>query len=139
MANEFIANKGRLPWPVTEGIVVRKFGDQPHPTFPGITISSPGLHIVTRKGSYANTIFNGEVMNVLVGTGGVKNVLIRHGNFITSYNNLENLLVKKGDKVVTGQRIGQIFTDRLSNKTTLIFVVFRNTTRLNPSEWILSR
>ena len=78
-------------------------------------------------------------MNVLVGTGGVKNVLIRHGNFITSYNNLENLLVKKGDKVVTGQRIGQIFTDRLTNKTTLIFVVFRNTTRLNPSEWILSR
>ena len=139
LANEFIANKGRLPWPVTEGIVVRKFGDQPHPTFPGITISSPGLHIVTRNGSYANTIFNGEVMNVLVGTGGVKNVLIRHGNFITSYNNLENLLVKKGDKVVTGQRIGQIFTDRLSNKTTLIFVVFRNTTRLNPSEWILSR
>ncbi|PQJ75221.1 murein hydrolase activator EnvC family protein [Polaribacter gangjinensis] len=139
LANEFISNKGRLPWPVKEGIVVRKFGDQPHPTFPGITISSPGLHIVTSNGSYANAIFNGEVMNVLVGTGGVKNVLIRHGNFITSYNNLENLLVKKGDKVVTGQRIGQIFTDRLSNKTTLIFVVFKNTTRLNPSEWILPR
>lgn len=139
LANEFVSNKGRLPWPVKEGIVVRKFGDQPHPTFPGITISSPGLHIVTSNGSYANAIFNGEVMNVLVGTGGVKNVLIRHGNFITSYNNLENLLVKKGDKVTTGQRIGQIFTDKLSNKTTLIFVVFKNTTRLNPSEWILPR
>ena len=139
LAKEFESNKGRLPWPVKEGIVVRKFGDQPHPTFPGITITSSGLHIVTSNGSYANAIFNGEVMNVLVGTGGVKNVLIRHGNFITSYNNLENLLVKKGDKVTTGQRIGQIFTDKLSNKTTLIFVVFKNTTRLNPSEWILSR
>ena len=139
LAKEFESNKGRLPWPVKEGIVVRKFGDQPHPTFPGITITSSGLHIVTSNGSFANAIFNGEVMNVLVGTGGVKNVLIRHGNFITSYNNLENLLVKKGDKVTTGQRIGQIFTDKLSNKTTLIFVVFKNTTRLNPSEWILSR
>ncbi|MBG7611536.1 peptidoglycan DD-metalloendopeptidase family protein [Polaribacter sp. BAL334] len=139
LANEFASNKGRLPWPVKEGIVVRKFGDQPHPTFPGITITSSGLHIVTSNGSYANTIFNGEVMNVLVGSGGVKNVLIRHGNFISSYNNLENLLVKKGDKVVTGQRIGQIFTDKLSNKSTLIFVVFKNTTRLNPAEWILPR
>ncbi len=139
LANEFASNKGRLPWPVKEGVVVRKFGDQPHPTFPGITITSSGLHIVTSNGSFANAIFNGEVMNVLVGSGGVKNVLIRHGNFISSYNNLENLLVKKGDKVVTGQRIGKIFTDKLSNKTTLIFVVFKNTTRLNPSEWILPR
>ena len=139
LANEFASNKGRLPWPVKEGVVVRKFGDQPHPTFPGITITSSGLHIVTSNGSFANAIFNGEVMNVLVGSGGVKNVLIRHGNFISSYNNLENLLVKKGDKVVTGQRIGQIFTDKLSNKSTLIFVVFKNTTRLNPAEWILPR
>lgn len=139
LANEFASNKGRLPWPVKEGVVVRKFGDQPHPTFPGITITSSGLHIVTSNGSFANAIFNGEVMNVLVGSGGVKNVLIRHGNFISSYNNLENLLVKKGDKVITGQRIGQIFTDKLSNKSTLIFVVFKNTTRLNPAEWILPR
>ncbi len=139
LATEFESNRGRLPWPVKEGIVVRQFGDQPHPTFPGITITSSGLHIVTSNGSFANAIFNGEVMNVLIGTGGLKNVLIRHGNYITSYNNLENLLVKKGDKVTTGQRIGQIFTDKLSNKSTLIFVIFKNTTRLNPSDWILRR
>jgi septal ring factor EnvC (AmiA/AmiB activator) len=139
LAAEFESNRGRLPWPVKEGLVVRKFGDQPHPTFPGITITSSGLHIVTSNGSYANAIFNGEVMNILVGSGGVKNVLIRHGNYITSYNNLENLLVRKGDRVVTGQRIGQIFTDKLSNKSTLIFVIFKNTTRLNPSDWILRR
>lgn len=139
LANEFESNKGKLPWPVKEGIVVRKFGDQPHPTFPGITINSTGLHIVTSEGSYANAIFNGEVMNVLVGSGGIKNVLVRHGNYITSYNNLENILVNKGDKVITGQKIGKIFTDKLSNKTNLVFVVFKNTTRLNPSDWILSR
>lgn len=139
LAGEFESNKGRLPWPVKEGIVVRRFGDQPHPTFPGITINSTGLHIVTPEGSYANAVFNGEVMNILVGSEGIKNVLIRHGNYITSYNNLENILVKKGDKVVTGQRIGKIFTDKVSNKTNLVFVVFKNTTRLNPADWILSR
>ena len=139
LAGEFESNKGRLPWPVKEGIIVRRFGDQPHPTFPGITINSTGLHIVTPTGSFANAVFNGEVLNVLVGSGGIKNVLIRHGNYITSYNNLENILVNKGDKVVTGQRIGKIFTDKLSNKTNLVFVVFKNTTSLNPADWIMSR
>ena len=139
LAGEFESNKGRLPWPVKEGIIVRRFGDQPHPTFPGITINSTGLHIVTPTGSFANAVFNGEVLNVLVGSWGIKNVLIRHGNYITSYNNLENILVNKGDKVVTGQRIGKIFTDKLSNNTNLVFVVFKNTTRLNPADWIMSR
>ncbi|MBT8384778.1 MAG: peptidase M23, partial [Bacteroidia bacterium] len=28
----FIANKGKLPWPTEKGIIVRKYGTQPHPT-----------------------------------------------------------------------------------------------------------
>ena len=54
-------------------------------------------------------------------------------------NNLENSFVKKGDKIITGQKIGKIFTDKLSNKTKLIFVLFKNTTRLNPASWMLKR
>lgn len=139
LAARFEQNKGKLPWPVKEGIVVRRFGKQPHPTFPGIIINGTGLHIVTSKGSNAEAIFNGDVLNVLVGSGGTKNVLIRHGNYITSYNNLENSYVKKGDKIEVGQKIGRIFTDKVSNKTKLIFVLFKNTTRLNPSSWMLKR
>lgn len=139
LAAEFENNKGKLPWPVREGLVVRKFGEQPHPTFPGISINGTGLHIVTSKDSNAEAIFDGEVLNILLGSGGTKNVLIRHGNYITSYNNLENTFVKKGDRIVTGQKIGKIFTDKVTAKTTLIFVLFKNTTRLNPASWMLSR
>ena len=139
LATKFESNKGKLPWPVKEGIVVRRFGKQPHPTFPGIIINGTGLHIVTSKGSNAEAIFNGEVLNVLIGSGGTKNVMIRHGNYITSYNNLENSYVKKGDKIVVGQKIGRIFTDKVSKKTKLIFVLFKNTTRLNPASWMLRR
>jgi septal ring factor EnvC (AmiA/AmiB activator) len=139
LAAKFELNKGSLPWPVKEGLVVRRFGKQPHPTFPGITINGTGLHIVTSSGSNAKAIYNGEVLNILLGSGGTKNVLIRHGNYITSYNNLENSFVKKGDMIVTGQKIGKIFTDKLSKKTKLIFVLFKNTTRLNPASWILMR
>nr|WP_284041138.1 peptidoglycan DD-metalloendopeptidase family protein [Polaribacter sp. Z022] len=139
LATKFELNKGKLPWPVSEGIIVRKFGKQPHPTFPGITVNGTGLHIVTKKGLSAEAIFNGVVLNILVSSEGRKNILIQHGNYISSYNNLENTYVKKGDKIKTGQKIGQIFTDKVSNKTKLIFVLFKNTTRLNPSSWILRR
>ena len=139
LATKFELNKGKLPWPVDEGLVVRRFGKQPHPTFPGITINGTGLHIVTKKGKDAVAIFNGKVLNVLVSSEGRKNVLIQHGNYISSYNNLEKIYVKKGDNIKTGQKLGQIFTDKVSKKTKLIFVLFKNTTRLNPSSWMLKR
>lgn len=139
LAAKFELNKGKLPWPVDEGLVVRRFGKQPHPTFPGITINGTGLHIVTKRGNNAKAIFAGKVLNVLVSSEGRKNVLIQHGNYISSYNNLEVTYVKKGDAIKTGQSLGQIFTDKVSKKTKLIFVLFKNTTRLNPSSWILRR
>lgn len=139
LAANFETNKGKLPWPIQQGLITRKFGIQPHPTFPGITINSPGLHFVTVKESDAESIFDGEVLNILVGSGGKKNVMIRHGNYISSYNNLEVTYVKNGDKVKTGQRIGKIFTDKVSGKTKLIFSLFKNTKRLNPSYWLLKR
>ena len=72
LAAKFELNKGKLPWPVNEGIVVRKFGKQPHPSFPGITINGSGLHIVTRQGKEAQAIFSGSVLNVLVSSEGRK-------------------------------------------------------------------
>lgn len=139
LATKFESNKGKLPWPLEEGLITRRFGTQAHPTFPGITLNSTGLHFTTKKDSDAKTIFNGKVLNILVTSEGRKNVLIQHGNYITSYNNLKKLYVKKGDVVSTGQSIGRIFTDKVSGKTKLIFVLYKNTTKLNPSSWILRR
>ncbi|WP_439128224.1 murein hydrolase activator EnvC family protein [Polaribacter sp.] len=139
LAAKFESNKGKLPWPLDEGLITRRFGRQPHPTFPGITLNSTGLHFTTKKNSDAKAIFNGKILNILVTSEGKKNVLIQHGNYITSYNNLEKLYVKKGDVVGTGQKIGKIFTDKVSGKTKLIFVLYKNTTKLNPTSWILRR
>ena len=139
LANKFELNKGKLPWPVKESIITRRFGKQPHPTIGGITINSTGLHFTTKKGSYAESIFDGKVLGIQLTSEGRKNVLIQHGNYITAYNNLENSNVKTGDKVKVGQKVGKIFTDKVSGKTTLIFVLFKNTKRLNPSSWILKR
>ncbi|MDG2195000.1 MAG: peptidoglycan DD-metalloendopeptidase family protein [Polaribacter sp.] len=139
LAVQFQQNKGRLPWPVENGLVVRRYGTQAHPTLKGITITSSGLHIATNKGESAHSVFNGKVLAIQVLTGGKKAVLVQHGNYITTYNNLEIVYVKIGDAVKTGQEIGKIFTNRVTGKTTLIFVLHKETQRQNPSSWILRR
>lgn len=137
LAAKFSANKGKLPWPVKKGLITRKFGKQRHPTISGITVNSTGLHIATEKGSNAECIFNGKILAVQLASEGKKSVLVQHGNYISAYNNLATVFVKTGDEVTTGQSLGQIFTDKITGKTTLVFVLFQNTKRLNPSLWIL--
>ena len=137
LAVRFEQNKGKLPWPLTSGLIVRKFGKQPHPVYPGNFINSTGIHIATKKDSNAKAIFNGEVLAIQTQSEGKKSVLIRHGNYISIYNNLESVYVSDGEKVNTGQALGKVFTDRITGKTKLIFVLSKNTTRLNPTSWIL--
>ncbi len=139
LAARFELNKGKLPWPLRESLVIRRFGKQPHPTFSGITINSSGLHLATKKGAYASAIFGGTVLAIQLTTERKKNVLVQHGNYITAYNNLENSLVKMGDTVTIGQELGKVYTDKVTGKTTLIFLLFKNTTRLNPASWMLKR
>lgn len=137
LAVKFELNKGNLPWPVKSGLIIRKFGKQPHPVYSGNFINSTGIHIATQKGSNAMAIFNGEILAIQTQSEGKKSVLIRHGNYISIYNNLESVYVTDGQKIKTGQPLGKIFTDRITGKTKLIFVLSKNTTRLNPTNWIL--
>lgn len=139
LAARFEQNKGNLPWPVESGLVVRRFGKQAHPTLRGITINSTGLHIVTDRGKSAECIFNGTVLAVQTLSEGKKNILVQHGNYISAYKNLENAFVNTGDEVQTGQQLGTIFTDKITGKTKLVFVLFKNSQRLNPSSWIAKR
>ena len=138
LKNNFEENKGKLPWPLN-GLITRKFGVQPHPTFRGITINSTGLHIRGREGDVAKSVFNGKVLAIHLLSKGRKAVLVQHGDYITAYNNLEVVYVSKGDKVKTGEELGKIFTDKVTGKTNLIFILYENDTRLNPSEWIKNK
>lgn len=135
VATQFEGNKGKLPWPIEKGFVSRRFGKQNHPTLPGITIESNGVRIRTEKGAHARAIYKGTVLQIQ-SVSGKKAIFIQHGNYFTIYNNLETVLVKKGDKVSVKQDLGKVFTDKLTQKTTLKFQLWKNTTRLNPASWI---
>ena len=136
LAQNFIANKGKLPWPVEKGIVIQRFGTQPHPVVKTAMIKSNGVTIATSFNSLARSVFDGEVMTVLSFKGNNPTVLIKHGNFITTYKNISKVYVKKGDKVKAKQPIGEIFTNPQTGKTTLQFSVFNELKAQNPKNWI---
>lgn len=136
LASKFTTNKGKLPWPVEKGYVSTYFGKQPHPIVRTTTIQSNGVRITTDKNSKARAVFDGTVFNILLMSGNKKAVLIQHGNYISVYKNLEKVYVVKGDKVKTKEEIGTVFTDKITDKTILNFMLTNNSKPENPANWL---
>ncbi|TXE13036.1 peptidoglycan DD-metalloendopeptidase family protein [Seonamhaeicola algicola] len=136
LASNFVANKGKLPWPVERGVVSLRYGSQPSPIDRSLTINSNGVRISTEKGATARAVFNGEVHEILK----IRNVnpilIIRHGNYWTYYKNLSKIYVKKGDKVTTKQAIGEVFTNPTNGETILGFIISKGLNKENPAHWI---
>jgi septal ring factor EnvC (AmiA/AmiB activator) len=136
LASNFIANKGKLPWPVERGVVRLGYGTQRHPIDRSLTIKSNGVRIATMKGAKARAVFNGEVSEILKMKNVNPIVMIRHGNYLTIYKNLSKVYVKKGDKVTTKQQIGEIFTNPSNGETILSFTLSKGFDTENPASWI---
>lgn len=136
LGKSFTNNKGKLPWPVKKGVITRRYGKKQHPQFPNVTTFSSGVKIATNPGEKARAVFDGEVFKIQQIKGANKAVFVRHGSFITVYYNISQLLVKNGDKVKTKQDIGIVFSNPVSKKTVLEFLVYKNSERLNPADWV---
>ena len=113
VADNFRANKGKLPWPVERGTVTLRYGDQPHPMYPTLTIHNSGVEITTDPGATARAVFGGTVTSVIVLSP-----------------------VNKGDKVSIKETIGKIRTNGDTGKTVLKFMISQNTTYANPASWL---
>ncbi|MDA7809976.1 peptidoglycan DD-metalloendopeptidase family protein [Flavobacteriaceae bacterium] len=137
LSKNFTLNKGKLPWPVIRGVVIQKFGTQPHPVVKTAKIKSNGIIIATVDKEKVRTVFDGTILSVLQFKGGNPTILVQHGKYITAYKNLSKVYVKKGDKVFSGQNIGEVFTNNSNGKSTIQFSVFQNTTPVNPLLWII--
>tara|TARA_A200000159_G_scaffold159890_1_gene179154 strand:+ start:778 stop:1998 length:1221 start_codon:yes stop_codon:yes gene_type:complete len=136
IASNMEANRGRLPWPVVEGVITQRFGTQPHPVVRTTMIKSTGITIATAPESDARAVFEGVVMSILSFKGSNPTVLVKHGNYITAYKNLGKVYVKKGDKIKTKQAVGQVFTNPVDGKTSLQFSLFQASKPQNPKLWL---
>ena len=136
IGDDFAENKGRLPWPVERGVISSKFGKHQHPVFKYLTEDNIGVEITTNGKAFARSVFTGEVSAITAISGSNMTVIIRHGQYLTVYNNLVNVNVKKGDKVETKQIIGEVFLDPKENNVSILkFMIFENE-YLDPEQWI---
>jgi septal ring factor EnvC (AmiA/AmiB activator) len=134
LAEEFSKNKGKLPWPV-DGPVVGRFGRHFHPVYKNLELPpNNGVDIAVGKGETVQAVFKGVVKQVFVMPGYNQCVLISHGNYFTFYCKLKTVAVKAGDKVATGDVIGNV--DSINGDTQLHFEVWQNTKPQNPESWL---
>lgn len=136
LSSEFAKNKGKLPAPISQGIVVSKFGTHAHPLQKGVTINNKGINISVHGNSSVRSIFNGKVTKVFFFQGLGNNVMIRHGSYISVYSNLSKVSVKMGEEVKTSQQIGEIKPQNGSTNSSLHFELWKETTPQNPEIWI---
>lgn len=138
LSNDFESNRGRLPWPVEQGIISSSFGRHSHPVWKDVVVNNNGVNINSGKGAKARSIFEGKVIRVLLVVDKYA-VLIQHGEYFTLYSNLEQVYVKAGDKVITRQPLGVVQTDEEDDKTELHLEVWRGSNKMDPENWIASK
>ena len=138
LSSSFAADKGRLPWPVKQGVVSLTFGIHRHPVLKNVQIKNDGINIATAKGSVARAVFPGRVVNIVTITGTNLAVILKHGSFYTVYSDLDKVLVKNNQQVKQYQPLGIVHTN-LQGKTVLHFEVWHEKYLQNPAYWLNKR
>ncbi len=139
LSNSFATNKGKLPWPVEQGVITAQFGKHPHPVLAGIVINNNGIDISTTKGSTSRAIFAGVVSSVAIIPGEGKVVMIRHGEYLTVYSYMSEVFVSKGDKIDLKQKLGVLVSESGKSKTQVHLEIWKGMTKLNPKYWIFRK
>lgn len=136
LSKEFNSNKGKLPWPLSKGIIVQKYGKQKHPILKGIETFNNGVNILTDKNAAVRTVFDGTVSRIFFIKGQGKAILINHGEFFSVYSGLKSVSVKAGDKLLAKENIGTVLTQEIDNKTELHFEIWKGYEKKDPSKWL---
>lgn len=135
LSGNFAINKGKLPFPVSQGVIIEQFGEHPHPTLKNVKLPfNNGITISTKPGAQVKTVFEGEVKQIIAIIGYNQCVLVQHGQYFTFYCKLAKVNVKVGDKLSTGQVIGTL--ENNGNTATLHFELWNGTTKQNPELWL---
>lgn len=129
---QFENNKGKLPWPV-EGPVVEHYGAYQNKELK-LSLFNNGINIACEDGSPIKCVFDGTVSNIMMAPGYGQCILVQHGEYFTLYCKVKTAHVHQGDKVKTGQVIGEVAT--IMGKTQLYFLVWRKQKYLDPEKWL---
>lgn len=132
LSSNFLSNRGRLPWPVSTGVIVSRYGVK---KYGNVTIENNGIDIKTAEGAAVRAVFSGDVLNVSQAVTGYL-IIIRHGEYFSVYSNLKSVNVSKGQKVSVKQSIGTVIKDPIDKTTQLHFEIYKGVNPSNPELWL---
>jgi murein hydrolase activator len=138
LSADFANNRGKLPWPVSKGVICEVYGEHEHPAIKGFMIMNNGLEICTGKGAQARAVFDGEVTGIAVSPTGGSLIIVRHGEYLSIYNNVGDVLVKTGDKVKAKQILGSILFNDDEGKASLNLQIWKGKKTMDPSGWLFN-
>ncbi|MFN8116098.1 MAG: peptidoglycan DD-metalloendopeptidase family protein [Bacteroidia bacterium] len=133
---DFSSSRGKLPWPVTKGVICQPYGEYEHPAIKGFMMNNNGVEICANKGTQARAIFEGEVTSIAISPTGGKLIIIRHGEYLSVYSNIGDVFVKQGDKVTIKQTIGTILDE--DGKTSMNLQIWKGQKTMDPSGWLFN-
>ncbi len=136
LSDDFAKNKGKLPWPSERGVLASSYGEHAHPVIKGVKVKNNGVDILTEEGAFARAIFKGSVTRIIKVPQFNNVVIIRHGEYLTVYSNLDKVFVAEGSTVDARSSIGTIFTDPDTGDTRLHLEIWKGSTLQNPQNWL---
>lgn len=131
----FEKNKGALPWPVDRGLILMHYGNNTLSNKVVINISCTSIG--ADVGTPVKAIFDG-VISAVKSADDIQIVIIQHGKYFSTYSNLGDVLVHKGDQVKTGQVIGKVLANDDGNGAIDLYIS-NETSDLNPEVWLRRR
>ena len=135
LSGQFAQNKGKLPWPLKQGVITERFGVHNHPVYKNLKLpDNPGVTFSTTRGADVFCVFDGVVSRVFVMPGYNQCVLVQHGEYFTLYCKLSQVTVKSGARVATGDKLGVLEAD--GGGSTLHFQLWKGTDKQDPEKWL---
>ncbi|MBR0224204.1 MAG: peptidoglycan DD-metalloendopeptidase family protein [Bacteroidales bacterium] len=135
LSGQFAQNRGKLPWPLRQGVVTEHFGVHNHPVYKNLKLpDNPGITFSTTKGADVFCVFDGTVSRVFVMPGYNQCVLVQHGEYFTLYCKLAKVSVKAGQQIKTGDKIGSLETE--GGASSLHFQLWKGTEKQDPARWL---
>jgi septal ring factor EnvC (AmiA/AmiB activator) len=134
-ASAFAAQKGRLPKPI-KGTIVSHFGKQQHPVYAQVFTYNNGIDIKASSAAAVKAIYEGIVVSVFAVPGNGNAVMLKHGEYYSTYSNLETISVKRGDSVKSGTQLGIVGKDTNTGNYLLHFEIWEGKNKENPEDWI---
>ena len=128
----FIKNKGLLPWPVDKGYTILHYGRNQLPS--GTVLDITGITVATDIGSNVKSVFDGVVSNIVF-IEDMQVVIIQHGKYFSTYSNLSSVLVQRGQNVKTGQVIGKAAAN-LDGIGAVDFFINDEKNNIDPERWL---